>query len=183
MLPKHSLLASRLLKLFRLNTKGNDMQLTMTGEYAVRAMVGLASKPFGTVTPISEISEEWEISENFLRKIIAHLVKMGLVHSRRGTNGGVRLAIPAEQLTLLDVIEAIEGKIFLNKCLIGPECCTQTAWCAVHTVWCEAQEAMRYILSKQSLAEIASSNAARLSHAKAAHKIRFLADATIVQAS
>ncbi len=155
----------------------------MTGEYAVRAMVGLASKPFGTVTPISEISEEWEISENFLRKIIAHLVKMGLVHSRRGTNGGVRLAIPAEKLTLLDVIEAIEGKIFLNKCLIGPECCTQTAWCAVHTVWCEAQEAMRYILSKRSLAEIASSNAAQLSHVKAAHKNRFFSAATIVQAS
>ena len=159
------------------------MQLTMTGEYAVRAMVGLASKPFGTVMPISEISEQWEISENFLRKIIAHLVKMGLVHSQRGTNGGVRLAIPAEQLTLLDVIEAVEGKIFLNKCLIGPECCTQTAWCAVHTVWCEAQEAMRSILSKRSLAEIASTNAARLSQMKAAHKIRFLADATIVQAS
>lgn len=136
----------------------------MTGEYAIRAMVGLATAPFGTVMQISEIADQWDISENFLRKITAHLAKAGLICSQRGTKGGIRLAIPAEKLTLLDVIEAAEGKMFLNKCLMGPECCTRTSWCAMRDVWREAQDAMKSILSKKSLAEIASLNTSARAH-------------------
>lgn len=127
----------------------------MTGEYAVRAMVGLSTQPFGTVVQIPEVSGRWDIPESFLRKIITLLAKAGLIHSQRGNNGGIRLAIPPEQLTLLDVIEAVEGKIFLNKCLVGPHFCERTQWCAVHIVWCEAQAALKHILRNKSLAELA----------------------------
>ncbi len=141
----------------------------MTGEYAVRAMVGLSTLPYGTVAHIPDISKEWDIPVSFLRKIITLLAKAGLVHSQRGNNGGIRLALPAEKLTLLDVIEAVEGKIFLNKCLIGPQFCERSMWCAVHVVWCEAQDALKQILGKRTLAELALLNSARQTQLENSH--------------
>ncbi len=133
----------------------------MTGEYAVRAMLGLSKLPYGTVAHIPDISKEWDIPVSFLRKIITLLAKAGLVHSQRGNNGGIRLAISPEKLTLLDVIEAVEGKIFLNKCLIGHQFCERSMYCSVHIVWCEAQDALKQILNKRTLAELAFLNTAR----------------------
>jgi len=138
------------------------MQLTMTGEYAIRAMIHLAALPWGTVAQIAEISSRWDIPENFLRKITAQLSRAGLIRTQRGIGGGVQLARPAETLTLLDVIEAVEGKLYLNKCLIGPQFCERTGWCAVHLVWCEAQQKLKEILSSRSLAELAATNSVRL---------------------
>ena len=132
------------------------MQLTMTGEYAVRAMMHLASLPKGTVVQIPEISRDWEIPEKFLRTIIAKLTKGGLLLSHRGARGGVSLAKPARKITLLDVIELVEGPLSLNKCLINPRFCGRTKSCSVHTVWHEAQSALRHTLSSRALAELAS---------------------------
>jgi Rrf2 family protein len=132
------------------------MQLSMTGEYAVRTMIHLAAVPFGELVQICDISKEWGIPEGFLRKIVAQLSKDGLIRSQRGAGGGIQLSKPAETLTLLEVIEAVEGKVFLNKCLIAPGTCRLDLTCAVHTVWCDAQEALRTILNRKSLAELAS---------------------------
>lgn len=139
------------------------MQLTMTGEYAIRAMLHLASLPPGTSTQINEIAYLWEIPENILRKIISQLAKAQLIYTQRGIGGGIRLSQPADKLTLLDVIEVVEGKIYLNKCLIGPDFCSRTSWCAVHIVWCEVQQKMKEILSSRSLAELVAINEVRKS--------------------
>jgi Rrf2 family iron-sulfur cluster assembly transcriptional regulator len=130
------------------------MQLTMTGEYAVRAMMHVASLPKNAIAQIPEISKEWDIPENFLRKIIAKLTKGGLLRSRRGVRGGVALGKAAKKITLLDVIELVEGPMALNKCLINPRFCRRTGTCSVHVVWCEAQTAMRCILNSRTLAEL-----------------------------
>jgi Rrf2 family protein len=132
------------------------MQLSMTGEYAVRTMIHLASVPPGQLVQICDISSEWGIPEGFLRKIIAQLSKDGLIRSQRGAGGGIQLSRPAVTLTLLDVVEAVEGKVFLNKCLIAPGTCHLDLTCAVHTIWCDAQEALKAILTKKSLAELAT---------------------------
>ena len=137
------------------SAKGLTMQLTMTGEYAVRAMMHMSSLPFKTTAQIADISRQWDIPENFLRKIVAQLSKSGLLTSQRGSGGGITLAQPAETTTLLDVIEAVEGKMFLNKCLMGPDACSRSGRCAVHIVWCEAQQKLREVLGKWSLAELA----------------------------
>lgn len=134
------------------------MQLTMTGEYAVRAMIHLSSLPYGTVVHIADVSKEWDIPENFLRKITAQLVSAGLVRTVRGLHGGITLSRPAEQSTLLDVIEAVEGKILLNKCLLCANVCARDKWCQVHRIWHEAQEALVQILSRKSLAQLAAEN-------------------------
>ncbi len=132
------------------------MQLSMTGEYAVRTMIHLASSPPGELVQICDISEQWDIPEGFLRKIVAQLSKDGLIRSQRGAGGGIQLSRPADTLTLLDVIEAVEGKLFLNKCLIASGTCHLDQSCAVHHVWCEAQNSLRAILNQKSLAALAS---------------------------
>lgn len=138
------------------------MQLTMTGEYAIQAMIHLAeAAPLGTAVSIAAIAAGGEIPDNFLRKIITQLTKAGLITSKRGAGGGIQLARQAERITLLEVIEAVEGKIFLNKCLMHDQVCSRSSWCAVHIVWCEAQQALAERLARQSLSEIASVNTRR----------------------
>ncbi len=130
------------------------MQLTMEGEYAVRALMHLAALPKGAVAQIPAISKEWDIPEKFLRKIVAKLTKGGLLLAHRGAGGGVSLARPAKKITLLDVIELVEGPMSLNQCLINPRFCRRTNSCTVHRVWCEARTAMRCILNSRTLAEL-----------------------------
>ena len=137
------------------------MQLTMTGEYAIRTMLHLASANWEEVVEITEISEHWQIPENFLRKIVTKLSKAGLIETHRGTGGGIRLAKDAAGITLWDVIEAAEGEWFLNRCLIGPNFCSNSAWCEVHLVWQEAQAKLKEILGRHSLADLAKKNIER----------------------
>ncbi|MDZ7362571.1 MAG: Rrf2 family transcriptional regulator [candidate division KSB1 bacterium] len=131
------------------------LQLTMAGEYTVRAMLHLASQPAGAVVQIYDIARQWDIPENFLRKIVQLLTKSKLVLSHRGVGGGIELAKPAEEITLLEVIEAAEGNLALNKCLISAGLCFRESWCAVHLVWHEVQEKMKEILRSRSMADLA----------------------------
>lgn len=137
------------------------LQLTMTGEYSVRAMLHLAGQPPGTVVHTSEISRQWEIPVEFLRKIVQLLSKAGLILSRRGVGGGVELAKPAEEITLLEVVEASEGKLALNKCLMYSGFCHRDPWCAVHSVWAEAQEKVKETLRAKNIAELAAQSLTR----------------------
>jgi Rrf2 family protein len=138
-----------------------NVQLTLTGEYAVRLMLHLSSLSQGYDANIASISAEWDIPESFLRKISAQLARAGIIRSTRGQKGGVRLAREARAITLLDVIEAVEGKIFLNKCLICDDACTRAGWCAVHSVWAQAQHSLKTILTTRTLADLAAESIAR----------------------
>lgn len=137
------------------------MQLTMMGEYAIRAMLHLATVRNGGIVELSSISKQWDIPENFLRKISAQLAAAGLVSSFRGLGGGVALGRPAESITLLDIIEAIEGEISLNKCLVHTGFCPRDTWCAVHLVWVEAQTSLKKVLASRNLAQLATQSTDR----------------------
>ncbi len=137
------------------------MQLTMTGEYAIRTMVHLASLTPGTIAQISDISKKWTIPEKFLRKIVARLCKARLVQSHRGVHGGVSLARPAEQITMLEIVEEIEGPMSLNRCLIEPEFCSRTDVCFVHDAWSEAQQRLKELLASRTLAELSQKKLAQ----------------------
>lgn len=137
------------------------MQLTRTGEYAVRTMIHLSALPFGTVVQISDIAREWSIPDTFLRKITGQLADAELIATQRGSSGGIRLAQSPEKLTVLDVIEAVEGKIFLNKCLICGNVCPRDEWCQVHVLWSEAQRKLKEILTSRTLAHLAAESLER----------------------
>ena len=133
----------------------------MAGKYAIRAMMYLASLPVGDIIQINELSVKWEIPEKYLRKIIPQLAKAGLIYSRRGMGGGVVLARPSKDISFLDVVEVVEGKIFLNKCLMSPDMCEKSPWCSANRVWHEAQESMKKVLASKNLEELSITNEKR----------------------
>ncbi len=138
------------------------MRLTLAGEYAIRAMLFLADQPTDRRVQISEIAETGSIPENFLRNIVLKLAKNQLIQTHRGAGGGVKLLRPASEVTLLDVIEAVEGKLSLNHCLVqAQEFCGRTEWCSVHLIWSVAQSKMIEELTATSLAELVIANKQR----------------------
>ena len=141
------------------------MRLTLAGEYAIRAMVYLSELEPGRRAQIAEISAACGVPENFLRNIMLKLAKSQLVSTHRGANGGVMLINATDKITLLDVIEAIEGKLALNHCLVSSQdFCGRMDWCAVHQIWSVAQQKMVEELTKTTLKELVQQN--RIRYAK-----------------
>ena len=130
------------------------LQITRDGEYAVRAILHMSAEPVGTLSLISEIAEAQEVPRSYLSKIMQHLVKAGLVKSRRGARGGFFLARRPQEITLRQAIEAIEGPIFLNVCLIKKGECHRDEFCPVHQVWQEAQRKLMEVLDNKTMAQL-----------------------------
>ena len=123
---------------FYLFKRGN-MQITRQADYAVRAVLHLA-RSGDQRTSTSVIAEEQRIPPSFLAKIISQLSIAGLLHTSRGARGGVTLAREAKDITLLEVVEAIDGPIQLNECVGNEGTCSFDENCPLRPVWCDAQE-------------------------------------------
>ena len=116
------------------------MQITRQADYAVRAVLHLAQIKNGDRAATSTVAKEQHIPPSFLAKIISQLSIAGLLHTSRGARGGVTLARDPKEITLLEVIEAIDGPIQLNECVGDSGVCTFDSDCPIKTVWCEAQD-------------------------------------------
>lgn len=132
------------------------MQITRQSEYAVRTLTELAQKPYGTVLSTKVISENQAIPEVFLKKTIQLLAKAQLVSTQRGTQGGVKLAVPAEEITIAHVITAIEGEVAINVCLAKAHTCEKRATCYIRPILLRAQDAMLAELNKETFRDIAA---------------------------
>jgi Rrf2 family protein len=115
------------------------MQITRQADYALRAMLYLAKTDSTQRAATNQIADIQRIPPSFLAKIISQLSIAGLIHTSRGARGGVSLAKPVEDITLLDVVEAIDGPITLNECTQNPDSCPFGSDCSIHPIWCEAQ--------------------------------------------
>lgn len=131
------------------------LQLTRGGEYAIRAMTYLARRPVGEISALRDVGAEQDIPESFLAKIFQSLVHAGLVASQRGAHGGFSLARPPGEITVREVVEAIDGPIALNGCVLWPEDCRRSGACRMHEVWILAQERMMDVLGEVTLAQLA----------------------------
>src|SRR3974377_2150276 len=118
------------------------MQLTRAADYAVGVLIHLGGLPPETRASRAELAAAAECPDQFLSKVLQSLTRAGLVVSHRGNTGGFELPAMHRGATLLEVIEAIEGPIFLNVCLNRDQLCSRQGWCPAHPVWAEAQEAM-----------------------------------------
>lgn len=118
------------------------MQITRQADYAVRAVLYLAGLNNGRRAPTSEIAREQRIPPSFLAKIVSQLSVAGVVQTSRGARGGVTLARSPGDITLLEVIEAIDGPILLNECVEDPSVCYFGDDCPVQGVWCDAQSGL-----------------------------------------
>jgi len=116
------------------------MQITRQADYAVRAVLHLAKVGNAERSATSSIAKEQNIPPSFLAKIISQLSIAGLLHTSRGARGGVTLARDPKDITLLEVVEAIDGPIQLNECVGDNGVCTFDENCPIKPVWCDAQD-------------------------------------------
>ncbi len=115
------------------------MQITKQADYAVRAVLYLARLGVGNRSATSKIAKDQHIPPSFLAKIISQLSIAGLLYTSRGAHGGVSLAKKSEEITLLEVVEAIDGPIMLNECAHSNGMCAYADDCPLVTIWQDAQ--------------------------------------------
>jgi len=130
------------------------IRLTKAGEYGLRAVRYLVENVDKSRISIGDISENKKIPEPFLRKLFKPLVQQGIINSTRGVSGGVRLARDPEEITILEVVEALEGPLALNECLLEDSTCEFLDECGMHNVWEEAQAAMAKVLRSKNLTDL-----------------------------
>jgi Rrf2 family protein len=130
------------------------MRLTRAGEYAVRCVLYLSARSPDAVTPKREVAQGMEIPEIFLGKVAQQLARAGILEIVQGAKGGFRLLRSPEEVTLLEVVEAVVGEIFLNDCLLKSSSCSRVQSCTVHQVWTKARRQLRETLREATFAQL-----------------------------
>jgi Rrf2 family protein len=115
------------------------MAISRRTDYGVRIVLDLATLPPDERAAAHDIADRQRIPRPFVAKIISQLGLAGVVTTYRGAGGGVALARPAADISLLDVVEALEGPLHLNRCVLRPDDCPRNERCPVHQVWVQAQ--------------------------------------------
>lgn len=126
------------------------MQIIRQTDYAIRCVLYLAEHP-NEVKVVNEIARSKSIPKVFLAKILQKLSKAGIVRSYKGVKGGFELAKRPKDITLLDVIEAIEGPVAMNICAIDKRLCNMSNQCSVHPVWVQLRQDTERKLRKYSI--------------------------------
>lgn len=135
------------------------MQLTLKGDYAVRVMEHLAAQPRDTTVKSEDLCRRTGVPRAFLGKIVQALARAGLVRTRRGAFGGVALLRAARAISLRDVVEAVEGPIYVNRCLVRPGLCPRDRACPVRPAWARIQALVTRELDSVCLEQLSSSSA------------------------
>ena len=131
------------------------LELTKRGDYAVRAMLALARGSGNGLLSARRIAEAMDIPVRFLPQVLADLQRAGLVEAAAGRTGGYRMAKDAATVSLLDVIEAVEGDSRRQSCVLRGGPCGVNGTCDVHDVFFAGQEALRGTFARFTLAELA----------------------------
>jgi Rrf2 family protein len=132
------------------------MRVTRMADYGVRFMIELAMRPAGARATASELARASGASSAFAGKILQRLVSARLLVSHTGHDGGFELERAAAQITMLDIVSALEGPLCLNECLPGGAGCSRKQWCPGHGVWANAQGAVAHVLSSERLDRLAA---------------------------
>lgn len=130
------------------------MQITQTADYAVRTVVFLAMHRGSEPVAAAAIAKEMTIPADYISKVVQALSRAGLVESVPGRNGGARLARDAQDLSMLEVVEAVDGPVTLTRCVIRPGACPRDQFCPVHGFWKEAQKGLVSKLASTKIADI-----------------------------
>ncbi|MDA2933032.1 Rrf2 family transcriptional regulator [Acidobacteria bacterium AH-259-D05] len=133
--------------------KGTAMPIifSRTCEYALQAVLYLASQPPDTPILQRDISRALNIPTHFLGKVLQLLSRSGLVISRKGKTGGFLLARAPKNISLHDIVEAIDGTDFLDACILGFPGCGDDSPCPVHSKWKPAKQIILQMLENSSV--------------------------------
>jgi len=129
--------------------------ISNAAQYAIRALVFLAFQKNGEFTTAREIARRLEISGTFLAKIMKRLVDAGFVDSYRGPTGGLRLSVGAENISVRDVVVAIDGTGLFTECVLGLPGCGERMPCPMHERWAETRKCIERDLSGETIGELA----------------------------
>ncbi len=132
------------------------MQLTRAADYAIRVMVHLATVPENERTLLPALAKATGAPSSFLSKVLQALTRADLVSSRRGQFGGFQILSRGRKASIREVIEAIDGPIYLNVCMMDGKSCGRKSWCPAHPIWGQAQAAMLQVLNAAIIADLAA---------------------------
>ena len=134
---------------------GMRLELTRKTDYAIRAMLALARGGDETLTSAS-ISGLTGIPIRFVTQVMGHLVRAGLVRGVIGRSGGYRLAADPASISVLAIVEAVEGDTRRRHCVLRGGPCGKSSVCEIHHVFSDAQDAFTDSLSAWTLATVAT---------------------------
>ncbi len=130
------------------------MRITKAGDYAIRCVLYLSSKGKGTLVSKKEIAEKCYIPPQFLSKIAQDLARARVIEIKQGPKGGFMLIEEPKNITLLKVVEAIIGEIFLNDCVARPGNCEISTCCIIHDVWSDLRNQLRESMDRINFEEL-----------------------------
>ncbi len=133
--------------------------ISKSSEYGLRAALYIAAHPAGTYVSIGEMSKELGISFHFLTKILQKLTHGGLLKSVRGAKGGIALARPARQISLLDIVQHLEGLDLFDNCILGLAGCGEQKPCPLHRHWGRERTRIQAMFRKMTLERLARETA------------------------
>lgn len=136
------------------------MRLTTKGRYAVTAILDLAIHNDRGPISLAEISARQDISLSYLEQLFASLRRKGLVASTRGPGGGYSLKLPATEISIADVITAVDEKLETMKCG-GAGDCQNNSRCLTHDLWCDLSGQIQQFLADITLENLMSRNAVK----------------------
>ena len=143
------------------------MDITRRTDYAIRLIAAIINK--GVPLSVREAAELQNVPYAFARSIQYDLAQSGYIHSVRGTRGGMTLAKNYEKITLLELIEAVQGPVNVSICVASPGWCKREELCEFHAVWEGANNLLRDYLSSVTIKELLQGKQAHLTREFASH--------------
>ena len=125
-------------------------------EYALQAVLYLALKKDGEMTSTKELTRKLGTPYHFLAKILQDLTRKGLLSSLKGPTGGFALGMPAKDITLFHIVEAVDGVDFTRSCVLGFSECSGKNPCAVHDKWAGFRDGIYSMLVSKNIAQMAN---------------------------
>ncbi len=130
-----------------------NFSITRRGDYGLTAILYLAQRETEGLTQIHEIASHCSLPEPFLAQIMRLLVRAGLVQSKKGVGGGFSLTRKPETISFLEVLEALEGPVAVNRCQNPVSSCENEGRCSMEFVWTRAQDALVEVLRNATLVD------------------------------
>jgi Rrf2 family protein len=130
------------------------MKLGRESAYAIQGLLALAEQPPGTVMLLRDVAKVGEISESFLAKIFQRLTRGAILNSSRGAVRGYSLARRPKQITIKDIVLAVEGPDVFQRCIFWSNRCADSDPCAMHFRWKKVRERLIDELEKITLADL-----------------------------
>ena len=148
------------------------MIYSRSAEYAIRAFIFLATVPEGKYAMVKQIAEQCDIPAHFLAKILQQMARKGFLRSSKGPTGGYCLRMPPDEISMLQLVDTIDGLTDYERCPGGMTECNDSAPCGMHDTWKALRSRIMEYLEHTSIEDLAKALAQKKKSLEKVHKIR-----------